>query len=100
MLRVSSPSTICIVYRVNVSLLTFQCIHFSRSESYGLQKSDYLRYRSFQAIQANPQQFINLLQEAPGGGGGGDAPANPQAAPPPGTVQITPAEKEAIDRVR
>ncbi|KAL5254882.1 hypothetical protein ACHWQZ_G014356 [Mnemiopsis leidyi] len=50
-----------------------------------------------QAIQANPQQFINLLQEAPGGG---DAPANPQAAPPPGTVQITPAEKEAIDRIK
>lgn len=50
-----------------------------------------------QAIQANPQQFINLLQETPAGGG--DAPATPQA-PPPGTVQITPAEKEAIDRIK
>jgi len=53
-----------------------------------------------QAIQANPQQFINLLHEG-GGAGGGDATtgAAPQP-PPPGTVQITPAEKAAIDRIK
>lgn len=53
-----------------------------------------------QAIQNNPQQFINLLQETPagGGGGGGDAAA-PQPLPA-NALQVTPAEKEAIDRIK
>lgn len=59
-----------------------------------------------QAIQANPQQFINLLNEGGGGAGGqGGVPQVPGAggqpgAPQPPTVQITPAEKEAIDRIK
>ena len=52
-----------------------------------------------QAIQENPQQFINLLGE--GGGGGAEPPTGGAAPPPPAaTVHITPEEKAAIDRVR
>lgn len=51
-----------------------------------------------QAIQAHPDQFIRLLQGAPGAGGGTEG-AQPQA-PPQNTVQITSAEKEAIDRIK
>jgi len=39
------------------------------------------------AIRENPDAFLQMLSEGEGGG------------PPPGTIQVTPEEKEAIDRL-
>ena len=49
-----------------------------------------------QAISQNPQAFLQLLLGGAGGGAGGDmGPEND----PPGTVRVTPEEKEAIERL-
>lgn len=55
-----------------------------------------------QAIQANPQQFISLLNEAEGGAAPGAPGAEGGPPRPPGSVEISlsPTEKEAIDRIK
>lgn len=49
-----------------------------------------------QAISANPQAFLQLLLGSGAGGAGGDmGPEND----PPGTIRVTPEEKDAIERL-
>ena len=56
----------------------------------------------FNLINQYPQEFIQILQQgipaAGEGAGGGDAGAARPGGP--GVIQVTPEEKEAIDRVR
>ena len=97
------------------ALINISCKNINRKRRYKLRKFSQLildhlvqhtihfpiNYHKLllQAIQENPQQFINLLGE--GGGGGAEPPTGGAAPPPPAaTVHITPEEKAAIDRVR
>ena len=59
-----------------------------------------------QVIQSNQERFVEMLNEGPGeSGGGGGAPPAPSRGGAGGSsdgryVQVTPQEKEAIERVR
>jgi UV excision repair protein RAD23 len=48
-----------------------------------------------QIISQNPQAFLNMLRGDPAGGGGGGG----EGGLPPGVIQVTQEEKEAIDRL-
>lgn len=49
-----------------------------------------------QAISANPQAFLQLLLSGGAGGAGGAGGEGPD---PPGTIRVTPEEKDAIERL-
>eukprot|EP01017_Pseudomicrothorax_dubius_P022427 TRINITY_DN2427_c0_g1_i2.p1 TRINITY_DN2427_c0_g1~~TRINITY_DN2427_c0_g1_i2.p1 ORF type:complete len:310 (-),score=122.14 TRINITY_DN2427_c0_g1_i2:189-1118(-) len=53
----------------------------------------------YQLIQMHPRTFLRVLEESAEGGAGAGGPGGAGGLPRPNYISVTPAEKEAIDRL-